>query len=204
MAVTSDQLKWLPAGSEMPPDSKTKFTSFGCSQDSLPAFTSEAIASRYPDIVLAKLRPGQAIELEAHAVKGIGKTHAKWSPVATAKYRMLPEVVLLEDIEGDLADELVRTCPVNVFDIEDMGPGERRATVARPRDCTLCRECVRGDRWDKRVQLRRVKEHFICKPSPSCSAHIFLSSLKDSLTIHVLTVCCPAHDKVGLSDCDLW
>ncbi len=59
MAVTSDQLKWLAAGSEMPPDSKTKFTSFGCSQDSLPAFTSEAIASRYPDIVLAKLRPGQ-------------------------------------------------------------------------------------------------------------------------------------------------
>jgi hypothetical protein len=33
------------------------------------------------------------------------------------------QVVLLEDIEGDLADELVRTCPVNVFDIEDMGPG---------------------------------------------------------------------------------
>jgi DNA-directed RNA polymerase I and III subunit RPAC1 len=202
--VTSDQLKWLPAGSEMPPDSKTKFTSFGCSQDSLPAFTSEAIASRYPDIVLAKLRPGQAIELEAHAVKGIGKTHAKWSPVATAKYRMLPEVVLLEDIEGDLADELVRTCPVNVFDIEDMGPGERRATVARPRDCTLCRECVRGDGWYKRVQLRRVKEHFICKPSPYCSSQSFLSSLKDSLTIHVLTFCRPAHDKVGLSNCDLW
>ena len=32
------------------------------------------------------------IELEAHAVKGMGKTHAKWSPVATAWYRMLPEV----------------------------------------------------------------------------------------------------------------
>lgn len=34
----------------------------------------------------------QEIELEAHAVKGMGKTHAKWSPVATAWYRMLPEV----------------------------------------------------------------------------------------------------------------
>ena len=34
----------------------------------------------------------QEIELEAHAVKGLGKTHAKWSPVATAFYRMLPEV----------------------------------------------------------------------------------------------------------------
>jgi DNA-directed RNA polymerase alpha subunit len=36
----------------------------------------------------------QAIELEAHAVKGVGKVHAKWSPVATAWYRMLPEVKL--------------------------------------------------------------------------------------------------------------
>jgi len=37
----------------------------------------------------------QCIQLEAHAVKGIGKTHAKWSPVATAWYKLLPEVVLL-------------------------------------------------------------------------------------------------------------
>lgn len=34
----------------------------------------------------------QCIELEAHAIKGMGKTHAKWSPVATARYKMLPEV----------------------------------------------------------------------------------------------------------------
>ena len=34
----------------------------------------------------------QAIELEAHAVKGLGREHAKWSPVATASYRMLPQV----------------------------------------------------------------------------------------------------------------
>lgn len=35
----------------------------------------------------------QEIELEAHAMKGMGKSHAKWSPVATAWYRMLPEVI---------------------------------------------------------------------------------------------------------------
>lgn len=40
------------------------------------------------------MHPLQEIELEAHAVKGIGKTHAKWSPVATAWYRMLPEVII--------------------------------------------------------------------------------------------------------------
>lgn len=39
----------------------------------------------------------------------------------------------------------------------------KKAKVARSRDCTLCRECVRGDGWDKRVQLCRVKDHFICE-----------------------------------------
>ena len=33
------------------------------------------------------------IELKAHAVKGHGKTHAKCSPVATTRYRMLLEVI---------------------------------------------------------------------------------------------------------------
>ena len=33
------------------------------------------------DIVLAKLRPGQVIDVEMHAIKGVGKEHAKWSPV---------------------------------------------------------------------------------------------------------------------------
>ncbi len=94
-------------------------------------------------------------------MKGQGKTHAKWSPVATARYRMLPEVVLLEDVGDDLAEELVQKCPMKVFDIEDFGGGRKKAKVVRPRECTLCRECIRGDGWDKRVQLRRVKEHFI-------------------------------------------
>lgn len=158
-SVKSDQMKWLPEGSEMPFNTNTKFTSFGTSQANLPGLT-DGISCQYPDIIVAKLRPGQAIELEGHAMKGIGKTHAKWSPVATARYRMLPEVNLMEDIQGKLAEELVKKCPVGVFDIEDMG-SVKKARVARPRNCTLCRECVRGDGWDKRVQLTRVKDHFI-------------------------------------------
>ncbi|KAI9071975.1 hypothetical protein K1719_046058 [Acacia pycnantha] len=105
------------------------------------------------------------IELEAHAVKGIGKTHAKWSPVATAWYRMLPKVVLLKEVKHELAEELKNKCPVGVFDIEDIGKGRTRATVANPRACTLCRECIRGGKeWEDRVSLRRVKDHFICSP----------------------------------------
>ncbi|CAJ1963847.1 unnamed protein product [Sphenostylis stenocarpa] len=170
ITVKSDKLKWLPNGSELPCEdvrsnagSKPKtFTSFTCSQDSLPEFSGNSISVTYPDIILAKLGPGQEIELEAHAVKGIGRTHAKWSPVATAWYRMLPEVVLLEDVVDEVADELKNKCPANVFDIEDFGKGNRRATVARPRDCTLCRECIRGGKeWEDRVSLRRVKHHCI-------------------------------------------
>ncbi|KAL3821143.1 hypothetical protein ACJIZ3_007048 [Penstemon smallii] len=171
MTVKSNELLWLPGGSELilstesstqDSTSKTKtYTSFNRSQDSLPELSNNIITPKHDEIILAKLGPGQEIELEAHAVKGMGKTHAKWSPVATAWYRMLPEVVLLQDIEGEKAEELVKTCPVKVFDIEDIGRGRKRATVARPRSCTLCRECIRGDDWDKLVALRRVKDHFI-------------------------------------------
>ena len=38
---------------------------------------------------------GQSIELEAHCHKGIGKDHTKYSPVATASYRLLPGVFLI-------------------------------------------------------------------------------------------------------------
>ncbi|MCD7459865.1 DNA-directed RNA polymerase protein, partial [Datura stramonium] len=70
-------------------------------------------------------------------------------------------VVLLRDIEDDEAEALVKKCPVKVFDIEDIGKGKKRATVARPRVCTLCRECIREEGWDKNVAVRRVNNHFI-------------------------------------------
>jgi hypothetical protein len=52
-------MKWLPEGSEMPFNTKTKFTSFGSSQENLAGITSEGITMMYPDIIVAKLRPGQ-------------------------------------------------------------------------------------------------------------------------------------------------
>nr|BBC44104.1 predicted DNA-directed RNA polymerases I and III subunit rpac1-like [Malus domestica] len=100
-------------------------------QDSLPEFSDNPIDPTSGDIIIARLGPGQVIELEAHAVKGIGKTHAKWSPVAPVWYRMLPEV--------------------KIFDIEDIG-NKKRATVARPRACTLCRECIgEGKGWENSI-----------------------------------------------------
>lgn len=56
--------------------------------------------------------------------KGIGKTHAKWSPVCTAFYRLLPDIKFEQTekpITGKEAQQLKKLCPMGVFDIEDIG-----------------------------------------------------------------------------------
>lgn len=68
-AVKSDQLKWLPNGSELQMttyDSSAKaksYTSFSCSQDSMPEFSKKPLGVRFDDIILAKLGPGQVLFL---------------------------------------------------------------------------------------------------------------------------------------------
>lgn len=90
-----------------------------------------------------------------HCEKGRGGTHAKWSPVATAYYRLLPDIRLTTIVADADAERLVSTCPVGVFDIED-----GNAVVKNPRICTSCRECIRHTDF---VDLGKRKDHFICK-----------------------------------------
>jgi DNA-directed RNA polymerase I and III subunit RPAC1 len=61
--------------------------------------------------------PAQEIELEAHCIKGVGREHAKWSPVATAWYRLHPEVALLRPVAGEEAAELAEAVPA-VFELQ--------------------------------------------------------------------------------------
>lgn len=110
------------------------------------------------DILIAKLRPGQAIDIYADAVKSNGKDHAKWSPVATAAYRMLPEVKVKGELYGEEAEKLKELCPANVFDIEE---STGCLVAARPETCTMCRECVRTEDWSKKIDLTRRRDHFI-------------------------------------------
>lgn len=51
---------------------------------------------------------------------------------------------------------------IQVFDIEDLGNDHRRAVVGRPRQCTMCRECIRPKKFDDNIKLARIKDHFIC------------------------------------------
>ena len=53
--------------------------------------------------VYVLLRPRQGMEIELHCHKGIGKDHAKFSPVCTAFYRLLPIIKLHKEFFGKVS-----------------------------------------------------------------------------------------------------
>ena len=140
--VYSGQLEWVPHGGQAE------------------RFADQPPAPVHDDIVLAKLKPGQSIVLEAHAVKGEGHDHAKFSPVATASYRLMPHVELKQAVTGPDAAELAALSPV--FEVRTRADGVKEAVVANPRVCNMSREILRDPKWGRIVELSRVNDHFIC------------------------------------------
>eukprot|EP00933_Yihiella_yeosuensis_P033972 TRINITY_DN27556_c0_g1_i1.p1 TRINITY_DN27556_c0_g1~~TRINITY_DN27556_c0_g1_i1.p1 ORF type:complete len:385 (+),score=66.59 TRINITY_DN27556_c0_g1_i1:49-1203(+) len=114
------------------------------------------------DILLAHLKPGQEFEVDCYCEKGIGKDHAKYSPVCTATYRLLPDIRLPKDILGDDAQKLKKCCPMDVFDIEDVAGKGKRAYVKDSRKCTTCRECIESfPGQEKGLLLGKRKDAYI-------------------------------------------
>lgn len=153
--VLSQHLVWVPHGSELPEETGCRFSS---SQG--PAFEDASPAAVEPDILLAKLRPGQCIQLEAHAVKGTGREHTKWSPVATAWYRLQPEVVLLQPVTGAAAQELCQEVP-GLFSLDRKGQLVVGDARQHEKQLEKVRRLLEQDRWRESIQLRKRKDHFI-------------------------------------------
>lgn len=110
------------------------------------------------DILLAKLRPGQEISLRAHCILGVGGDHAKFSPVATASYRLLPHINIIQPITGESAEKFKNCFPPGVIDIDEIS-GE--AVVKDARKDTVSREVLRHEEFTDKVKLGRVRDHFI-------------------------------------------
>ena len=138
----------------------------------------------HSDILLAKLQPGQRIAVEMHAVKGVGKDHAKFSPVATASYRLLPAVKLLQPVYDDDAEELAARS--KVFDAVPCtdGSGHKlQAVPVRPRLCNMSREILRDPKFADKVHISRVSDHFICTSPCSAPCHCVLRCRPESMPI---------------------
>ena len=94
-------------------------------------------------ITILQLGKGQKVKLKAIARKGIGKEHAKWSPVSTVALKYDPIVKLNDDILNDYDEEkkkgLVVACPTGVFELDE---ATKQLQVANPTNCIFCKECI--------------------------------------------------------------
>jgi DNA-directed RNA polymerase I and III subunit RPAC1 len=131
-----------------------------------------------PDILIAKLRPGQELDMILHAHLGKGADHAKFSPVATATYRLLPTITITKPILGADAIKFQKCFPPGVIGLERVTAkeadsddptlavyrgrqGDEKAVVKDAMRDTVSRECLRHDEFKDKVKLGRVQDHFI-------------------------------------------
>lgn len=134
-----------------------------------------------PNIVLAKLRPGQEVDMELHAIKGVGKDHAKYCPVgkyshrsyrcrisdlqvtATASYRLLPVVILKPEkpVPPHLAEKFQKCFSPGVIRID---PKTKTVSVDEEamRKETMSREAYRHPEFEGCFDLARERDYFLC------------------------------------------
>jgi DNA-directed RNA polymerases I and III subunit RPAC1 len=164
--VLSSHLEWQPQGEQAV------------------VFADNPPAPTNPNIVLVKLRPGQEVEMEMHAVKGVGKDHAKFSPVgqsccslrcigrakchfvyvATASYRILPLIILNPEkpVPAHLATKFQNCFAQGVIRID---PRTSQVSVDEKgmRKDTVSREVLRHPEFEGCVALKRVRDFFLCE-----------------------------------------
>jgi DNA-directed RNA polymerase I and III subunit RPAC1 len=100
---------------------------------------------------------GHELSLKLLAVKGIGKDHAKFSPVSLATYKLLPEIKLTREFSGKEALMLQKCFSPGVIDIDKNG----KAFVKNARYDDCSRNVYRYPELAKGVELTRVRNHFI-------------------------------------------
>ncbi|KAK2464486.1 hypothetical protein APHAL10511_003465 [Amanita phalloides] len=140
--LLSSHLTWRPAGEQAE------------------VFANKPPAPTNPNIVLVKLRPGQEVNAELHAVKGVGKDHAKFSPVATASYRLHPLIVIKKPIPPHLSEKFQSCFSPGVIKVD---PITKAVSVDERnlRKDSVSREVLRYPEFADSVELSRVKDFFL-------------------------------------------
>jgi DNA-directed RNA polymerase subunit D len=107
----------------------------------------------YPKMPIAKLLDDQDLELEATAILGLGKVHAKWSP-CLAYYKEAVEIKI--EKQPDNKEELVEQCPQKIFAIKN----DKLIVVDdKVNDCTLCDACV--ELSNKKIKVEPKKSYIM-------------------------------------------
>lgn len=93
----------------------------------------------YDTIPLVKLKEGESLNIEAEAIVGYGKEHAKWMPTTVCTYKQYPKITFNDD--NDIDYECANACPRGVL------KSDKRSKVIKILDienCSMCKSCVRA------------------------------------------------------------
>lgn len=140
--IFSKHLKWIPLA-----DQGKKFRG------------KNSIRPVHQRILIAKLSENQEINLRLHAIKGIGMDHAKFSPVATAAYKLMPDIKLKEKVVGEGALRLKESFSEGVIEIGDDG----EAKVVNARIDSVSRNVYRHADLKDKVIYDLIKDYYIFK-----------------------------------------
>lgn len=92
----------------------------------------------FEDMPIVKLLEDQEIQLEAKAILGIGKKHAKWTP-GSAVQSNYPLIKINKAKCKAKCDLCVRECPKDILEIKQVNAGVIEKKVL---DCDLCMACT--------------------------------------------------------------
>lgn len=103
------------------------------------------------------------VDMHCFANKGTGADHAKFSPVATASYRLLPHIKLRGPIPEEHQEKFQKCFVPGVIAIKEDEYGSPQVVVENPRKDTVSREVLRHKEFEGLVELSRIRDHFLCE-----------------------------------------
>lgn len=103
------------------------------------------------EVVIVKLGKNQRLKFKARAVRGIGKEHSKFCPVAVATFQHDPNVKIndreMETLDEERKIEFVNSCPTKVYVYKE---ASRTVEIEDMSKCMYCQECVKkADKFNK-------------------------------------------------------
>ncbi|MBW2967737.1 DNA-directed RNA polymerase subunit D [Candidatus Woesearchaeota archaeon] len=111
------------------------------------------VVPMHPKMPIVKLIKGHTLELEATAVLGRGREHAKWSP-GLAFYKYMPEIEIKKGVQDPKA--VADSCPVDVFSFKNKELSVNKDNLMR---CHLCGACVDVD--PEHIKLNESSTDFV-------------------------------------------
>lgn len=83
--------------------------------------------------------------------------------IATASYRLLPHIIIREPIPEEDQEKFQKCFPPGVIALEEDSNGDQQVVVENPRKDTVSREVLRHPEFKDKVELTRIRDHFICE-----------------------------------------